>query len=183
MKVEIRNQVLAKLERLDNDPKRKKQIEDNITTQLFQSELWQHAERIGVTLSMSKEFNTETIIQQAFREDKTVSIPKTYAKGIMKFYDYRKTDPLKESKFGVMEPLNKKETTKDEIDLMIVPGVAFNSEGYRIGFGGGFYDRYLEGFEGNTCSLVFQEQLVTQLTIEPHDLPVNQILMYHEGEQ
>ncbi|MBC8931851.1 5-formyltetrahydrofolate cyclo-ligase, partial [Escherichia coli] len=71
--------------------------------------------------------------------------------------EFKKMDsihPLIKSKFGILEPNELAETVdKKVIDLLIVPGVAFNKDHYRIGFGGGFYDRFLTDFQGHTVSL------------------------------
>ena len=64
----------------------------------------------------------------------------------------------------------------NDIDLLIVPGIAFDSEGFRMGFGGGYYDRFLQSFKGNTVSLAFQEQIVSNLPKEDHDIPVEKII-------
>ena len=62
-----------------------------------------------------------------------------------------------------------------EIDLIVVPGLLFSSRGFRIGFGGGFYDRYLADYQGETCSLVFSEQLYDDWEVEDFDIPVQKI--------
>lgn len=58
------------------------------------------------------------------------------------------------TRFGVAEPETEDIARSNELDLLIVPGLAFNRAGYRVGFGGGYYDRYLANYKGKTCSLV-----------------------------
>ena len=62
---------------------------------------------------------------------------------------------------------------KKNIDLIVVPGVVFDRQGYRIGFGGGYYDRYLSDFEGKRIALAFDEQVIEAVPRESHDLPVH----------
>ena len=181
MKNEIRKQVLASLKKLSLDTDKKKKAEANILTQLFSSQEWQSSQVIGVTLSMGLEFNTEKIIKQALSGGKIVGVPKTFPKGVMAFYYYDFEEELKKTSFGVLEPTNNQKIEKETIDLLIVPGVAFNKEGYRVGFGGGFYDRYLADFKGNTCSLVFKEQLVDQFTPDSYDIPVTKLITETQG--
>lgn len=175
MKKNIRKEVLSSLKQLSQEKAKKEKIEDIILLNLFNSVLWRDSQTIGVTLSMLMEFNTEKLIEKALSQGKVVCIPKTFEKGQMSFYQYELGDELKTTSFGVLEPLSEKLISKEQIDLLVVPGVAFNSLGYRIGFGGGFYDRYLDGFKGNTCSLVFDEQLTNKFEPESHDLPVSKL--------
>lgn len=82
------------------------------------------------------------------------------------------------TKFGVEEPEIEKVASPDELDLLIVPGLVFNRSGYRIGFGGGYYDRYLANYKGKTCSFVFAEQLMEDWQIEEFDQPIQQLFFY-----
>lgn len=58
-----------------------------------------------------------------------------------------------------------------------MPGIVFTLEGFRIGFGGGYYDRFLEQYQGETCSLVFSEQIQENWQVEPFDLPVKRLFI------
>lgn len=86
------------------------------------------------------------------------------------------------SSFGVEEPLVFEKVVKDEIDLLIVPGLIFSSEGYRIGFGGGYYDRFLKDFQGPTVSLAFGEQIRDDWQPENFDIPVAKIITDFRNE-
>ena len=77
------------------------------------------------------------------------------------------------SSFGVEEPISEQEA--HHLDLLIVPGLAFSKNGYRIGFGGGYYDRFLSAFDGKTVSLVFGEQFNDQWTPDVFDIPIDKI--------
>ncbi|MDZ7834585.1 MAG: 5-formyltetrahydrofolate cyclo-ligase [Alkalibacterium sp.] len=82
----------------------------------------------------------------------------------------------------LIEPIVTETTRVDaeSIDLMIVPGVIFTPSGYRIGYGGGYYDRFLKDFSNTTVSLLHSNQLVESFPVEPHDIPV-QYLITEEG--
>lgn len=175
MKQEIRQKVMDDLKKLRKTPLKKQAIEENILHSLFSSELWRSSRIVGVTLSMGFEFDTTKLIEQGIKEGKTMCIPKTFPGRKMSFFYHDFSQALEESTFGVLEPTNDKLINKEDIDLIIVPGVAFNKMGYRIGFGGGFYDRYLADFKGKTCSLVFDEQQREDIEPEDHDLPVSTI--------
>lgn len=180
VKKEIRKEVLKNLEMLSRDTCKKEEIEANILAQLFKSDTWKKSKVIGTTLAMSKEFDTNPLIKQAIIERKTIVVPRTFGIGKMDFYYFDFEEPLKQTSFGVLEPMNDQKYSKKDIDLIIVPGVAFSKEGYRVGFGGGFYDRYLENFEEATVSLVLPEQMGYTWKPEAHDLPVKQLFYFKD---
>ena len=99
----------------------------------------------------------------------------------MEFYDYSPTN-LKEGAFGIMEPQGCTPCPACDIDLMVVPGVAFTKEGERLGRGKGFYDRYLsrEGFRGFCIGVGYKHQLLDSLPTEPHDRQMDMVTVYNE---
>ena len=131
---------------------------------------------IATYLSMSYEVSTAAFIKQAQLEGKRVLVPKTYGQGRMIFVDYDESR-LQKSSFGLMEPISEEAVDKTEIDLIHVPGVVFNSKGFRIGYGGGYYDRYLADFAGASISSIYSFQ---QFDFEPdyHDIAVKEVLTY-----
>lgn len=158
-KAELRQIGIENLKKLAENSKKKKQKEELILTLFFSSTLWKNAKVVGMVCSTSFEFDTKPLMQQALKEGKTVVMPKSLTGGQLAFYEVDEQTAYRTTSFGVSEPISNLYASKEEIDLLIVPGVVFSSKGYRIGFGGGYYDRYLSGFEGATCSLVFSEQL------------------------
>lgn len=151
-----------------------------IAKELFQLKEWKEANTIGLTISNPPEVNTYFLIKQAWLEGKTVAVPKCKPKEkqldfriISSFTELENTYiHLLEPNIELTEPLAKK-----EIDLLIVPGLAFCNKGYRIGFGGGYYDRFLIDYEGNTIALAFQEQLLKEIPTDSYDLKVNRIIL------
>src|SRR5699024_11592202 len=93
------------------------------------------------------------------------------------FYIMRDVSQLKSGYAGIweMDILKCKILDKRDIDLIIVPGVVFNKAGYRIGFGGGYYDRFLASFQGETAALVSTLQFISSLPVEAHDVPVHTV--------
>ena len=127
-------------------------------------------------LSMPHEVSTAAFIKQAQLDGKRVLVPKTYGQGRMIFVDYDESR-LQKSSFGLMEPTSEEAVEKAEIDLIHVPGVVFNSQGFRIGYGGGYYDRYLADFTGASISSIYSFQ---KSDFEPnyHDIAVKEVLIY-----
>lgn len=122
---------------------------------LLASEVWQKAKTVGVTMSSPIEVNTKPIIKAALMFDKKIYLPKTMPNRQMAFLPYTGKENLEKSSFGVLEPEYNALLVASSLDLMIVPGIAFGTDtGYRVGFGGGYYDRYLKDFKGATIALV-----------------------------
>ena len=174
MKSELRKQVLQEMKAL---PREQKQfIDQALTEQLLQHPFYQEAKVIATYLSFPHEFQTQELIEQALRDCKKVLIPKTYSKGRMDFVVYDPQQLVKTS-FGLLEPQGDLEVVDvSQIDLIHVPGLAFTTEGYRIGYGGGYYDRYLEHFTGHTLSTVYPCQ-IRDFIPEDHDIPVQEVLI------
>ena len=174
MKAELRKQVLQEMKAI---PRQQKQfIDQTLTERLLQHPFYQEAKVIASYLSFPHEFQTQELIEQALKDGKKVLIPKTYPKGRMDFVVYEPQQLVKTS-FGLLEPQGDLEVVDaSQIDLIHVPGLAFTTEGYRIGYGGGYYDRYLEHFSGHTLSTVYPCQ-VQQFMPENHDIPVQEVLI------
>ena len=174
MKAELRKQVLQEMKAI---PREQKQAMDQaLTDQFLKHPFCQEAKVIATYLSFPHEFQTQELIEQALRDGKKVLIPKTYPKGRMDFVVYNPQQLVKTS-FGLLEPQGDLEVVDaSQIDLIHVPGLAFTTEGYRIGYGGGYYDRYLEHFPGHTLSTIYPCQ-VQQFMPENHDIPVQEVLV------
>ncbi|MFO8068488.1 MAG: 5-formyltetrahydrofolate cyclo-ligase [Alkalibacterium sp.] len=161
----------------------RKKAEKAIHEHLFESSLWKQAHSIGITLSTKKEWDTKTIIERAWIEGKKVCIPKAiHQTRALHFYEITSFLQVERGYFDLLEPVVSETERIDKalIDLMIVPGLIFTRSGYRIGFGGGFYDRFLEDYENTTVSLLHTNQLVDSFPIESHDIPV-QYLVTEKG--
>lgn len=174
MKLELRKQVLQEMKAISQE--QKQAIEQALTERLLHHPFYQEAKVIATYLSFPHEFQTQGLIEQALRDGKKVLIPKTYSKGRMDFVVYDLQQLVKTS-FGLLEPQGNLEVVDaSQIDLIHVPGLAFTMEGYRIGYGGGYYDRYLEQFTGHTLSTVYHYQ-VQDFIPENHDIPVQEVLI------
>ena len=175
MKVALRKQVLQEMMAI---PQEQKNTMDRVLTERFLSHpFYQEAEVIATYLSFPHEFQTQELIGQALKDGKKVLIPKTYPKGLMEFVVYNPQQLVKTS-FGLLEPQGDLEVVDaSQIDLIHVPGLAFTTEGYRIGYGGGYYDRYLENFAGHSMSTIYPCQ-IQDFNSEDHDIPVQEVLIY-----
>ncbi|WP_078379707.1 5-formyltetrahydrofolate cyclo-ligase [Sutcliffiella halmapala] len=150
---------------------------------LYATKEWQQATIIGVTVSRVPEVSTKAIIEQAWQENKKIVVPKCFpADKSMEFYFLENLHDLETVYFGLKEPnpATSLLCEKARINLMLVPGVVFDIRGYRIGFGGGYYDRYLEDFNGEKISLAFEEQVKKEIPYDAYDIPVNKLITNEE---
>ncbi len=174
MKSELRKQVLQEMKAIPRE--QKKAMDQALTDQFLKHPFYQEAKIIATYLSFPHEFQTQELTEQALKDGKKVLIPKTYSKGRMDFVVYDPQQLVKTS-FGLLEPQGELEVADaSQIDLIHVPGLAFTTEGYRIGYGGGYYDRYLEHFTGHSMSTIYPCQ-VQQFMPENHDIPVQEVLV------
>lgn len=168
------------IEQLKNIPAfERERIESLLFTNLISTEAWNQAETIGITVSNDFEWDTSIIIRSSWEAGKRICSPKCQPETReMDFYEYNDLNELEVVYYDLKEPkaIKNNYIHKDEIDLLIVPGILFDKRGYRIGFGGGYYDRFLTDFNNTTLSLVSEIQLVDEVPYESFDIPVQYIV-------
>lgn len=173
-----RQDILEKLKAIDGELKTK--IENDLFDKLTNHPFYRQAKTIGLTSSQTYEWATHPIILHALANKKRVCLPLIDGKNqSMEFREIQRLSNLKLSTYNINEP-DRNETklvVKEEIDLMLVPGLVFDSENYRIGHGGGYYDRYLANFSGHTLSLSWRKQIVPLIPREDYDIPVQELII------
>jgi 5-formyltetrahydrofolate cyclo-ligase len=156
---------------------------NKIANTLYKDKDWLNANVIGITISKEPEVDTYQIIRKAWEEGKEVVIPKCNPKAkTLSFRKITEFSQLESVYYGLLEPIIDQtiEVKPEDIDLLFVPGLAYTREGFRLGFGGGYYDRYLTEYNGKTLSLAFHFQVIPQFPIEKHDIPVAKIITNDE---
>ena len=128
-----------------------------------------------------KEPDTAQLIRELLRRGKTVGLPRMLPEHGMEFRRYDPDRPLVQARFGIREPGEDCPLVpKDWGEVILVPGAAFDREGCRLGFGGGYYDRWLPGFPGFRVGLCREAALQDRLPREPHDCRVDRVLTEKE---
>ena len=144
-----------------------------IAERMVFSKEFKEAKTIMVYLNMPGEVNTAHIIKNAFEAGKKVAVPQVnWKKETMKAVELESMDhPLETVKMGLKEPTDAKTIPAGEIDLVIVPGVAFDEKLNRLGRGGGYYDRFLSKpkFNAIKCGIAFDLQVVENIPTDDHD--------------
>lgn len=178
MKKSLRKQVLQELKALSKEEK--EVMGAWLTEQLLLHPFYKEAKNIATYLSFPHEFQTARLIEEAQKDGKTILIPKTYPHGKMDFVLYE-PEKLERNSFRLLEPQGKTIVFEpSQIDLIHVPGLAFNPSSYRIGYGGGYYDRYLEHFPGPTISTIYPCQ-IQNFQPEHYDIPIEEVLIYERN--
>ncbi|WP_303970174.1 5-formyltetrahydrofolate cyclo-ligase [Sporosarcina ureae] len=175
-KQKLRKQVIQQLHQLTPSDHERKSA--SIVEKVLASDEFKYAETIGITLSRFPEVDTHHLIEVAWQAGKRIAIPRCIDS--TREMDFRLIDSFDQTEVVYMDLKEPKieltESVKpEEIDLQIVPGVVYSETGYRIGFGGGYYDRYLINFPFETISLAFDCQIRDNIDIEEHDIPVSYI--------
>jgi 5-formyltetrahydrofolate cyclo-ligase len=152
-----------------------------IAKRLISTDFFKKVGCIFIFVSVRSEVHTGAIMQTALALGKTVCVPLIDMKN-KAMIACAVTDPARDLHPGIMGiPEPDRSTCAPvpacEIDCAIVPGLAFTVQGHRIGYGGGFYDRFLREWPGNGCALAFEEQIVKSLPFDPdHDAAVGRII-------
>jgi len=135
------------------------------------------AQVVMAFLPMAEEPDTTQVILKAWRQGKTVLAPKVNwdKRHIIAAEITSLNEGLGRGKFGILEPVESFPHPSEQIDFVLVPGMAFDRKGGRLGRGGGFYDRFLAGakLRAAACGFAFAEQVVEDLPREAHDREVD----------
>ena len=145
--------------------------------QLFaQSEAYKAAKTIYGYLPYNQEVRTVPMLEQALRDGKRVAVPKVYGDE-MKFLYLDDLSQVEKGYAGIPEPIADDPLADDDTALVLMPGLAFDPQGHRIGYGGGFYDKFLAAEPNHpTLALCYEFQMLPELHTEEHDIPVDTVL-------
>jgi 5-formyltetrahydrofolate cyclo-ligase len=177
-KKQVRKEILGKLSNQAREEALAKSR--TIKTRLFSMPEFKKSKVVMLYASKDSEVRTEKIIDEALGAGKKVALPRcTGLETIVpKEIENRKND-LEKGCFGIREPKKHKRSVQlQEIDLVVVPGVAFDKSRRRLGRGKGFYDKFLKGLPRGTLSvgLAFDFQIVDNLPKDSHDIPVSKVI-------
>ena len=140
------------------------------------SELYQKAQTIYGYLPYNQEVRTVPMLQRALDDGKRVAVPKCYGDE-MRFIYLDDLSKVESGYCGIPEPIADEPVADDPTALVLMPGLAFTKEGQRMGYGGGFYDKFLASEPGHpTLALCYDFQMVEYIPTEDYDIPVDTVL-------
>ena len=159
--------------------KNKQEKSNMIINKLIQEQSFINAKVIALYKSLNNEVDTNELIKYSLELKKIVVLPKVIENELV-FYKIEKNELLEKSSFGVFEPISNNDNrfSKEKIDLVIVPGICFDLERNRLGFGKGYYDRFLCNTFIKSIALSFDEQIVSTeiIPVNEFDVKVNSVI-------
>ena len=142
----------------------------------FASRAYQNAKTIYGYLPYNQEVRTVPMLERALKDGKKIAVPKVYGEE-MKFLYLDDLNAVAKGYAGIPEPIADEPVAHDETALVLMPGLAFDPQGHRIGYGGGFYDKFLAAEPNHpTLALCYEFQMLPKLDVEDHDIPVDTVL-------
>ena len=143
---------------------------DKLLVHLDSLPFWRTASVIASYRAISDELDVSLIDQHALASGRTVVYPAVVGRGLMEFRVWSADAPLQEGQMGLHEPnLGAEVIPVEKIDFFLIPLLACDTRGYRLGYGGGYYDRALVTSRGFRCGVGYTDQYVASLPAEEHD--------------
>ncbi len=176
MKHRIRKEISEKLK--SHSELEKSVKSDIIKTKLLNGEEFRKAKLVMFYVSLKDEVDTLSMIDEALKTGKRVCVPVIFKeeKKLIAGEIKDRIEDLESQHFGIYQPKKGrvKEVPLEDIDLVVVPGIAFDKKNVRLGRGHGYYDRFLSSLpeKTKTIGLAFDFQVVKDLPKDPHDIPV-----------
>lgn len=147
-----------------------------LAEKFYNSPAYQAASTIYGYLPYNQEVRTVPMLQRALDEGKRVAVPKVYGEE-MRFIYLEDLTQVSKGYAGIPEPIADAPVAEDKRALVLMPGLAFDPQGHRIGYGGGFYDRFLaQEPDHPTLALCYEFQMQAHLDTEEFDIPVDTVL-------
>jgi 5-formyltetrahydrofolate cyclo-ligase len=172
----IRSKIRAKLKaQKERDRSRKSKL---IKDALFSTSVFKKAKRVMFYITFGGEVNTVEMIKEAQKLGKIIVVPVCKKNRIIKACLLGKDTKLARGPYGIWEPVVQECVNLKRLDLVVIPGVAFDREGNRLGRGKGYYDRFLKKLSKRTASigLAFDFQILPFVPAKVHDVSVNKVL-------
>lgn len=157
----------------------KKTNDQLILNKLFSFDKYKKCNTVFMYMSKPDEISTYKLFEKALFDKKTVALPRCIeGKKELQFFKVNSLTDLEEGKFKILEPKKNicSQILSCEKDLCVVPGISFDMQGYRLGYGGGYYDRFLTEFKGNTVGLCYEDLIVSVLPKDKFDIAVDTII-------
>lgn len=157
-------------------PEQIEQASARLAELFLSSSLYREAKTIYGYLPYNQEVRTVPMLQQALADGKKVAVPKVYGDE-MKFIYLTDLTDVEKGYAGIPEPIADEPVADDVTALVLMPGLAFDPDGHRIGYGGGFYDKFLTAEPNHpTLALCYAFQMLPHLDTEAFDVPVDCVL-------
>lgn len=172
LKINLRREIKSRLK--DMTAEQRRQESESVWQQVCQHPAFRRADTVLLYWSMPNEVDTHQFVKD-WSERKNILLPVVVGDHL-KLKPFEGMHKMKEGAYGILEPTTKTWTDYDGIDLCIIPGVAFDNAGHRMGHGKGYYDRLLEIVQAVKLGVCFSTQLVDEIPTEPWDEEMDQVI-------
>lgn len=148
-----------------------------LANRLYRTPQYRDCKSLYAYLSFNQEVRTNPIIEQAWADGKRVAVPKVVGDGMVFIWIESFDNLAPQGAFHIMEPVENGPVASDKSALILMPGLAFDPAGHRVGYGGGYYDRYLAAQPCHpTVALCYDFQLFDHLEVDEYDVPVDRVI-------
>lgn len=175
MKKELRKELIknrASMEKIDVE-----KLSGIINNYIINWEPYKNSKAFMTYYSFRNEVLTDELINNALEKEKIVVLPKSIKEGSKILPCIIKSiGDLREENYGIMEPPTDNLLERDKLDIVFVPGVGFDKRGFRIGYGAGYYDRFLNDYKGIKIGVCFELQVVDHAHNDSHDIAMDYII-------
>ncbi len=176
-KNQLRRQILAQRKNLD--PALARKWSAWVQMHFLGAQCYLLARKIALYASFDKEVDTRLVFERARKEGKELYFPRITSPGQMVFKRVEKYEEMIPNRWGILEPKDSApQILLEGLDLIVVPGVAFDRRGYRLGFGGGYYDRILSRLDSHTITVGFAYgfQIKERIPVDENDQRVKRLV-------
>ena len=171
----LRNIFIKKRQNLSFEERNAK--DEKISEIIIKSYFFNSCDTLLAYYPVRNEINIIPVIEAALKSNIKVALPLTYGNGIMKFGYIHSINGLDTGKYGIPEPCKNSELfIGSRSPLCIVPALSYDSYGFRLGYGGGYYDRFLSDFKGQTIGAVYSDFLSNMLPHDRNDIPISTLI-------
>ncbi len=148
-----------------------------LAEKLYATRQYRTARTLYAYLSFNQEVRTGAIIERAWADGKRVAVPKVVGDEVVFIWIDSFDNLAPQGAFQIMEPVGDGPVADDATALVLMPGLAFDPEGHRVGYGGGYYDRYLAAQPDHpTVALCYDFQMLERLDVDDFDVPVDLVI-------
>ena len=177
--MQSKRELRKKFRGIRKEAKKDTSFEKNLCSNILHSRFYRNSEKVFLYASSGDEADIDAVIHDALINNKKVALPACLDdKGHMEFYFIENISDIESGMYGIREPIKEKcrKAYFDKKTLCFVPAICFDRKGYRIGYGKGYYDRFLESFNGIAVGVCTESCLTDAVPHDEHDKKVNYII-------
>ncbi|MBQ8503765.1 MAG: 5-formyltetrahydrofolate cyclo-ligase [Clostridia bacterium] len=162
-----------------NNTENRAELQKRICRLFTESDMYKECTSVFLYSAVNSEVNIDAVFRKALSDGKKVAFPLCIdSEGSMEFYFTESPEDMITGMYGIKEPVKElcKKADYDENTVCLVPGLGFDKKGGRLGYGKGYYDRFLSEFCGESVGICFESCLSDSLSLDKHDVKVNYLI-------